>query len=407
MAVETKKISKVLVANRGEIAVRVIRAARDAGISSVAVYAEPDAQAPFVTLADEAFALGGSTSADSYLVFDKILDAAAKSGADAIHPGYGFLSENADFAQAVIDAGLTWIGPPPQSIRALGDKVTARHIAERAEAPMAPGTTEPVATAEEIERFADDEGLPIAIKAAFGGGGRGLLLPQCLHFLEPENHQAAHERAGDHAVRVQEAQGGHHVFAAHAELVAHVQGAVGAAFQVVAHLLGVAGQGRGGHVGQTGIGQAVHGAGAGAGQAAHAALVQQAGQSGAQVRQDAAGQRDVTGLQLHAGGARVGAHDRQQRRGGQHGRLVRERVDDLRHADDLSFWPHSRRGPRRQGTGDSPPIYPAPRTRHTVCGSASAPPAVAGALAGPGGVARVPGGRRVGGGAPRRRRRGS
>lgn len=174
MAVETKKISKVLVANRGEIAVRVIRAARDAGISSVAVYAEPDAQAPFVTLADETFALGGSTSADSYLVFDKILDAAHKSGADAIHPGYGFLSENADFAQAVIDAGLTWIGPPPQSIRALGDKVTARHIAERAEAPMAPGTKDPVANADEVKAFADEHGLPVAIKAAFGGGGRGM-----------------------------------------------------------------------------------------------------------------------------------------------------------------------------------------------------------------------------------------
>ncbi|WKS56964.1 acetyl-CoA carboxylase biotin carboxylase subunit [Corynebacterium accolens] len=174
MAVETKKISKVLVANRGEIAVRVIRAARDAGISSVAVYAEPDAQAPFVTLADEAFSLGGSTSADSYLVFDKILDAAAKSGADAIHPGYGFLSENADFAQVVIDAGLTWIGPPPQSIRALGDKVTARHIAERADAPMAPGTKDPVANADEVKAFADKHGLPVAIKAAFGGGGRGM-----------------------------------------------------------------------------------------------------------------------------------------------------------------------------------------------------------------------------------------
>ena len=128
----------MLVANRGEIAVRVIRAAKDAGLASVAVYAEPDADAPFVRLADEAFALGGQTSAESYLVFDKLLDAAAKSGADAIHPGYGFLSENADFAQAVIDAGLIWIGPTPQSIRDLGDKVTARHIAARAEGPAGP-----------------------------------------------------------------------------------------------------------------------------------------------------------------------------------------------------------------------------------------------------------------------------
>ena len=174
MAVETKKISKVLVANRGEIAVRVIRAARDAGIASVAVYAEPDAQAPFASLADEAFALGGTTSAESYLVFDKILDAAEKSGADAIHPGYGFLSENADFAQAVIDAGLTWIGPSPESIRNLGDKVTARHIAERAEAPMAPGTKDPVAGADEVQSFAMEYGLPVATKAAFGGGGRGM-----------------------------------------------------------------------------------------------------------------------------------------------------------------------------------------------------------------------------------------
>ncbi|WP_338887521.1 acetyl/propionyl/methylcrotonyl-CoA carboxylase subunit alpha [Rhodococcus sovatensis] len=172
--VARKRISRVLVANRGEIAVRVIRAAADAGLTSVAVYAEPDADAPFVRLADEAFALGGQTSAESYLVIDKILDAAAKSGADAIHPGYGFLSENADFAQAVIDANLIWIGPSPQSIRDLGDKVTARHIAARAKAPSVPGTSEPVKDAQEILAFADEFGLPIAIKAAFGGGGRGM-----------------------------------------------------------------------------------------------------------------------------------------------------------------------------------------------------------------------------------------
>ncbi|WP_072806131.1 acetyl/propionyl/methylcrotonyl-CoA carboxylase subunit alpha [Rhodococcoides yunnanense] len=172
--VAQKKISKVLVANRGEIAVRVIRAAADAGLTSVAVYAEPDLGAPFVRLADEAFALGGQTSAESYLVIDKIIDAAKKTGADAIHPGYGFLSENADFAQAVIDANLIWIGPSPQSIRDLGDKVTARHIAARAKAPSVPGTAEPVKDANEILAFADEHGLPIAIKAAFGGGGRGM-----------------------------------------------------------------------------------------------------------------------------------------------------------------------------------------------------------------------------------------
>ncbi|MDO5669848.1 MAG: acetyl/propionyl/methylcrotonyl-CoA carboxylase subunit alpha [Corynebacterium sp.] len=174
MAVETKKITKVLVANRGEIAVRVIRAAKDAGIASVAVYAEPDADAPFVGMADEAFALGGQSSAESYLVIEKIIDAATKAGADAIHPGYGFLAENADFAQAVIDAGITWIGPPPSAIADLGDKVTARHIAQRANAPMVPGTKDPVSGADEVVAFAEEHGLPIAIKAAFGGGGRGM-----------------------------------------------------------------------------------------------------------------------------------------------------------------------------------------------------------------------------------------
>jgi acetyl-CoA/propionyl-CoA carboxylase biotin carboxyl carrier protein len=191
---DSKQITKVLVANRGEIAVRVVRAAADAGLGSVAVYAEQDRDALFVRLADEAYSLDGSTPADSYLNIAKILDVAARSGADAVHPGYGFLAENADFAQAVIDAGLIWIGPPPSAIDSLGDKVKARHIAEKVGAPQVPGTPDPVAGVDDVLAFAEQYGLPIAIKAAYGGGGRGMKVARTLEEV-PELFESATREA--------------------------------------------------------------------------------------------------------------------------------------------------------------------------------------------------------------------
>ncbi|MEO6471634.1 MAG: biotin carboxylase N-terminal domain-containing protein [Aeromicrobium sp.] len=186
----SKPLAKVLIANRGEIAVRVIRACKDAGIGSVAVYAEPDRDALFVRLADEAYSLDGSTPAESYLSIEKILAIADKSGADSVHPGYGFLAENAAFAQAVIDAELIWIGPPPAAIEALGDKAKAKQIAQKANAPLAPGTKEPVKDADEVVEFAKANGLPVAIKAVFGGGGRGLKVAKTLEEI-PEAYESA------------------------------------------------------------------------------------------------------------------------------------------------------------------------------------------------------------------------
>ena len=186
-------MKRILVANRGEIAVRIIHACHDLGLEAVAVYADDDADALFVQLADEAIALHGVTPAETYLNIPALLKAAAIGHADAVHPGYGFLSENADFAQTVQDAGLTWIGPSPQTIRMLGDKVEARAVAAKVGAPMAPGTTQPVKDAQEAAAFARQHGLPIVIKAVHGGGGRGMKVVRDLADVEPAFESAVHE----------------------------------------------------------------------------------------------------------------------------------------------------------------------------------------------------------------------
>jgi acetyl-CoA/propionyl-CoA carboxylase biotin carboxyl carrier protein len=186
-------VRKVLIANRGEIAVRVARACRDAGLTSVAVYSDQDRDALHVTVADEAYALQGDTPSQTYLNIEKIVTIARQAGADAVHPGYGFLAENSAFAQAVSDNGLIWIGPPPSAIEALGDKVRAREIARTVGAPLAPGTDGPVAGAQEIREFATQYGLPVAIKAAFGGGGRGLKVARTMDEIDDAFESATRE----------------------------------------------------------------------------------------------------------------------------------------------------------------------------------------------------------------------
>lgn len=189
----TPKLRRILIANRGEIAMRVIHACHDTGRIAIAAYADPDADALFVHAADEAYALGGSDAQSTYLNIAAIVETAHKAHVDAVHPGYGFLAENAEFAQAVIDAGMTWIGPQPATIRALGSKVEARRIAAEVGAPMAPGTTEPVHDPAEVITFAKEHGLPLAIKAVYGGGGRGLKVVHRLEDVREAFVSATHE----------------------------------------------------------------------------------------------------------------------------------------------------------------------------------------------------------------------